>query len=1083
MKIAIIDKVGLCYDGSTLSKQGLGGSESAVILISRELVKVGMDVTVFNNCKDNKSSPGVYDGVKYIDNTDAHDHHDVYDIVIVSRTVVPFITNDWPFVHTAKKRALWLHDTFIEGDELMEDLVVGGKIDHVFTLSDWHTSYILTCAHGRKRNYEVLKKSIFQTRNGAVCHIPEVDISKKDPFHFVYNASATKGMLPLVDDIWPEIKKRLPQAHLTVVGGYYRFREGAAPDEQENTVEQLSKRQDLKDLGVTFTGVIPQHEIARILADAWMMLYPGAFPETFGISSLESLLYKTPLVTTRFGALEETAVDMACYLIDYAIEPNSLFPDINKEHQVKRFLDVFFAAHSNPYLHQQKQHYCDVVRDVAGWDTVALQWKQFFYSVTGEFLPADEYRRVTRINDKVARVFGRTGSMPVLNTYRSYGPERRIVVVSPFWNAEKYIAKNILSVAQQDYDNYIHVLIDDASTDSSFDVARQTIQSLPESLQKKFRLIQNTENMGAIANQIAGISHCLATDIVTLLDGDDWLINNNTIFHYYNDLYDQGYEFTYGSMWSVVDSIPLISQDYPDSVKVNRSYRDHHFNWKIPYTHLRTCLGKHFFALDTNKFKVDGQWMKSGHDNPLFYELIERIEPSKIYCNKEIVCNYNDANPLNDYKVRGEEQNRNANLSYRNEKVKKKILIGIPTAKYIEVETFRSLWNLTVPEGYELDFQYFYGYNISQIRNLIAEWAKRYDYLLSIDSDIVLPKDALVKMIAADKDIVSGLYIQRIPGTQTVEIYMDTPNGGCTNIPYALLENRGVVEVAACGMGCALIKGDVFRKMEYPHFFYKEAIRHEETVSEDVYFCTKARSHGFKVWADTSIKCDHIGSTTFTLETQAERNIEVVAGQDLLPKDHISYLENMEADPKVIYDIGSCVLHWERHARRVWPEADVFLFEANRDVKKLYDATNQKYHLGVLTDIDNKAVKFYKDPMNLGGNSYYKENTVHYNETHVQHELGYTLDTIVKQNDWPLPDMIKLDVQGAEMDILKGAKNCLAHCNDVILEAQHIEYNLGAPRSDSVIKFMQSLGFELVSKFTSSNVDGDYHFKRTSNIS
>jgi hypothetical protein len=56
--------------------------------------------------------------------------------------------------------------------------------------------------------------------------------------------------------------------------------------------------------------------------------------------------------------------------------------------------------------------------------------------------------------------------------------------------------------------------------------------------------------------------------------------------------------------------------------------------------------------------------MKSGADNPLFYQLIEQIDPSKIYCNKEIVCNYNDMNPLNDYKIRGEEQNRNASLSY-----------------------------------------------------------------------------------------------------------------------------------------------------------------------------------------------------------------------------------------------------------------------------------------------------------------------------------------------------------------------------------------------------------------------------------
>ena len=46
---------------------------------------------------------------------------------------------------------------------------------------------------------------MFKTRNGAVQHIANVDLSKKDKNHFVYNASATKGMIPLVEDIWPKI--------------------------------------------------------------------------------------------------------------------------------------------------------------------------------------------------------------------------------------------------------------------------------------------------------------------------------------------------------------------------------------------------------------------------------------------------------------------------------------------------------------------------------------------------------------------------------------------------------------------------------------------------------------------------------------------------------------------------------------------------------------------------------------------------------------------------------------------------------------------------------------------------------------
>ena len=155
MKIAICDKIGLCYDGTTLQKNGLGGSESAVILMSKELHSVGFEVTVFNNCNDSShSSAGVYDGVRYIDNSDAANHTETYDIVIVSRTAEPFLNKKrYPFLEKARMKVLWLHDTFCEGDQYVQNLLLSGKIDYLFTLSDFHTNYVLNCDHGQKRNY------------------------------------------------------------------------------------------------------------------------------------------------------------------------------------------------------------------------------------------------------------------------------------------------------------------------------------------------------------------------------------------------------------------------------------------------------------------------------------------------------------------------------------------------------------------------------------------------------------------------------------------------------------------------------------------------------------------------------------------------------------------------------------------------------------------------------------------------------------------------------------------------------------------------------------------------------------------
>ena len=52
----------------------------------------------------------------------------------------------------------------------------------------------------------------------------------------------------------------------------------------------------------------------------------------------------------------------------------------------------------------------------------------------------------------------------------------------------------------------------------------------------------------------------------------------------------------------------------------------------------------------------------------------------------------------------------------------KRILIGIPTANDIHPQTFKSIYDQIIPAGYKADFQFFYGYNVDQVRNLIADW-------------------------------------------------------------------------------------------------------------------------------------------------------------------------------------------------------------------------------------------------------------------------------------------------------------------------------------------------------------------------
>ena len=209
---------------------------------------------------------------------------------------------------------------------------------------------------------------------------------------------------------------------------------------------------------------------------------------------------------------------------------------------------------------------------------------------------------------------------------------------------------------------------------------------------------------------------------------------------------------------------------------------------------------------------------------------------------------------------------------------------------------------------------------------------------------------------------------------------------------------------------------------------------------------------------------------------------------DNIPPNHIKYLESLKKngfEPKVIYDIGSCVLHWTKHAKRLWPDAEIVLFDANPHCTFLY--TGYKYYSGILSNISDVTMKFYLNEYSPGGASYYMEIGSPYSKILYSPEKYYqiqsmTLDDVVNKYNFPLPDFVKMDVQGAEYDVLQGSTKVLANAKHLILEIPKpwIEYNKGAPNHETTLKFTESLGWKCTAPIFSDNgeYDGDYGFSR-----
>lgn len=213
--------------------------------------------------------------------------------------------------------------------------------------------------------------------------------------------------------------------------------------------------------------------------------------------------------------------------------------------------------------------------------------------------------------------------------------------------------------------------------------------------------------------------------------------------------------------------------------------------------------------------------------------------------------------------------------------------------------------------------------------------------------------------------------------------------------------------------------------------------------------------------------------------------------QDLLPQNHVKYLKSLKEngfEPKVIYDIGSCVLHWTRHAKRIWPNAQIILFDANPYCEFLYN--DYQYYNGLLSNQSHILKKFYLNEFSPGGASYNREigspnSELLYPETRFYTMETMTLDDIVKEKKFPLPDLVKMDVQGTEKDIMEGGIKTMENAKHLIMELpkRNVQYNLNAATAEQIINLSTKLGWTCTAPLFSDNgqFDGDYGFSKKMN--
>lgn len=207
------------------------------------------------------------------------------------------------------------------------------------------------------------------------------------------------------------------------------------------------------------------------------------------------------------------------------------------------------------------------------------------------------------------------------------------------------------------------------------------------------------------------------------------------------------------------------------------------------------------------------------------------------------------------------------------------VAVSIPLATpNIHVRCVESLLGLLTRQCANLQFATVESASVAENRNRLVKRAldSGADYVLFVDSDMSFPPDALERLLADDRDIVGAVYVQRAEPYSPVMCPLD--NAPIKGFVPPLLE------VSRLGCGLMLISrrvfGDSVDPWLEPWFMFGYDKNSGTIISEDYYFCDRARKRDFSIWADIELSTmvTHWGAcgsrwtggatTTFSYATQ-----------------------------------------------------------------------------------------------------------------------------------------------------------------------------------------------------------------------
>jgi glycosyltransferase involved in cell wall biosynthesis len=249
--------------------------------------------------------------------------------------------------------------------------------------------------------------------------------------------------------------------------------------------------------------------------------------------------------------------------------------------------------------------------------------------------------------------------------------DSKFIIITTCYNINKWLPINIMTLKYQSYTNWECVIIDDHSTDGSYETAVKLTND-----DNRFHVIKTVmpkSGQGTGTLQAIDYIQPNTEDILIEVDGDDWL-SSTFVLQYLNSIYQNlNIWMTYGQyqMYPSGNVGGHWNVEIDDIINKNNEHR----KFSFPYSHLKTYKYWLFNKIDRNDLidpNTNKTW-RAAWDHALCIPMVEMAGKDHIHKCDDILYILNRSDELeNEGKTRIREQ-KETEQRIRNNKPYKKI--------------------------------------------------------------------------------------------------------------------------------------------------------------------------------------------------------------------------------------------------------------------------------------------------------------------------------------------------------------------------------------------------------------------------